>query len=255
MALVVLFKSESDGPDKYVELLEANNFEVKPISCLSFQFKNIDLLLEKLRSPDDYGGLIFTSPRAVFGVQKAVELHPYILCPWVEKENYSVGERTFELSQKLLNLQTKGKESGNAEQLSSLIISDKRDKIPASKPFLFPSGNLKQDTLEKSLKKSSINVTSVELYETVEDPKMEKSIRELKALHVDFMVYFSPSGIKFTLPLLRKHDINLTSIKIIAIGPSSKKALEEKGLECFHSCKEPTPQSLLETLYNCKVKQ
>lgn len=194
MAVVVLFKSESDGPDKYVELLETNSFEVKPISCLSFQFKNIDLLLEKLRSPDDYEGLLFTSPRAVFGVQKAVEIQPDILCSWVEKENYSVGERTFELSQKLLNLHTKGKESGNAEQLSSIIISQNSDKVPAMKPFLFPSGNLKQDTLEKSLKKSSINVTSVEIYETVEDPKMEKSIQDLKAVHVDFMVYFSPSG-------------------------------------------------------------
>ena len=250
MTIVVLFKSESAGPDKYVELLEMNDFNVKSINCLSFKFTNSELLLEKLRKAEDYEGIIFTSPRAVYGVEKAVDGQSNILREWITKRNYSVGETTSELCQKLLNLETEGKQSGNANQLSSLIIKNHKDNISSLKPFLFPSGNLKQDTIERSLETSGINVTPVEIYETIEHPQMEDRILDLMKSKVDFIVYFSPSGIKYSLPFLRKHQINLPNIKFVAIGPSTKKYLEENELKCYRMCKSPTPESLLEVLSN-----
>lgn len=248
MTIVVLFKSESDGPDKFQEQLESKGFDVRIVYCINFQFKNTDKLLENLRKADDYEGLIFTSPRAVHGVQKAVETQPDLIRDWEEKRNYSVGESTSELSLKLLNLVTEGGQSGNAQQLSSLIIADNKETISSLRPFLFPSGNLKQETLQKTLKESAIQVTEVEIYETIDHPEMEKSILDLLNLQIDFIVYFSPSGIKFSLPIMRKYGLHQSNAKIIAIGPSTKKSLEENGLKCFGMCKNPTPGSLMEVL-------
>lgn len=244
MPVVVLFKSESDGPDKFAKLLEDNNFDVRAIACLDFQFKNSKLLSEKLSSAEDYAGLIFTSQRAVRAVDKAVERRA-VLADWAGKTNYSVGESTSELARSLLELETQGQLSGNANELAGFIISKHKEE---SKPLLFPSGNLKQDVLEKSLKDQAIEVESVEAYETVQHPTLDESIEVLKSVEIDFLVFFSPSGIKFSLPILKKHEIDLRDLKIIALGPSTRKSLEESGLECHRMCSSPTPGDLLAAL-------
>lgn len=246
MPVVVLFKSESDGPDKFVQLLDENDFDVRSINCLSFDFKNLDLLNHKIALSDDYEGIIFTSQRAVQAVQKSTEGNPEKLNQWQQKTNYSVGESTSESAQILLNLETNGKETGNAQALSSLIVSQYRGKHP--KPFLFPSGNLKQDILEKSLRENSIEVQVVETYETVQHSELEQSIVDLMAVKIEFVVFFSPSGIKFSLPILKKHEKNLKDVQIVAIGPSTRKSLEDNELQCYRMCTKPTPESLLEAL-------
>lgn len=245
MPVVVLFKSEADGRDKFAKLLEENDFDVRTITCIDFQFKDSELLLEKLRNADRYEGIIFTSQRAVQAVHKAVAQHE-ALTGWIGKSNYSVGESTSELARNLVYLETKGQQTGNAKELATFIISIHRDK--ATKPFLFPSGNLKQDILETDLKAEAINVECVETYETVQHPKLDESIESLKTAKIDFLVYFSPSGVKFTMPILIKHEINLDDLKIVALGPSTKKSLEENDLRCHRVCKNPSPESLLEAL-------
>ena len=245
---VVLFKSESDGPDKFVKVLEDNNFAAPiSINCLDFRFKNLDLLKERLKTPDEYEGIIFTSPRAVHGVAEIVKDESEITNSWNVKSNFCVGESTSELSQRLLKLSPLGKESGNAQNLATFIISRYEAKAP-TKSFLFPSGNLKQDILEKSLKDRNLELEALEIYETCQHPTLDKSIEDLNLNKVDFFVFFSPSGIKFSHPLLVKHQIDLENIKLIAIGPSTKKAIEELGLKCHQTCTKPSPESLIEAL-------
>ena len=246
MLNVVLFKSESDGPDKFVKLLEEQNFEVQTIFCLSFQYKNLQQLAEKLKQPDDYAGIIFTSQRAVQAVHEAAKSQPEVLLEWKSKKNFSVGESTSELAKSQLDLETKGKETGNAQNLAAFIITEVGEEN--SKKFLFPSGNLKQDILEKSLKEKEIEVECLEAYETIQHPDLDGSVERLKNEKIDFIVYFSPSGVKFSLSVLSKHEILLENIKIIAIGPSTMKALEENDLKSFRTCAKPTPESLVEAL-------
>jgi uroporphyrinogen-III synthase len=246
MPVVVLFKSESEGPDKFVQLLQQSDFDVHSINCLSFQFKTLEKLREKIGKAVDYEGMIFTSLRSVQAVHKAVESEPELLERWQQKSNFSVGESTSESSKNLLTLETKGQSSGNAQALASFIVDSYSEK--PTKPFLFPSGNLKQETLEKSLKENSFEVENVEIYETVQHPELKESIERLKDMKVEFFVFFSPSGIKFSLPILGKLQMNLAEIKLIAIGPSTKKSLDENGLPCHRMCAKPMPESLLEAL-------
>ena len=246
MPVVVLFKSESESPDKFVQQLQKNNFEAQNVNCLSFQFKNLEKLCDEIEKVDDYQGLIFTSLRSIQAVQNAVESDPQRLSRWQGKSNYSVGESTSEAAKNLLGLNTEGSGTGNAQSLASLVVEKHSNQ--QTKPFLFPSGNLKQETLEKSLNENSIEVRNVEVYETIQHVQLENSIKELRTAKIDFLVFFSPSGVKFSLPLLQKHEVKLDGIKIIAIGPSTKKYLEENNIKCFQMCSKPTPESLLEAL-------
>jgi len=241
MPNVVLFKSESDGSDKFVQVLENSHFAIRSIGCLDFQFKNLQELNERLERADDYEGLIFTSPRAVSVVEKAAAMS---LDAWCNKRNYSIGESTGGLVRELLKLESRGQQAGNAQNLADIIIQDG----PASKPFLFPSGNLKQDILEKTLNEKSIQVTAIEAYETVPHPELAAAIESLKNERINFIVFFSPSGIKFTLPIITAAQLELSNIKLIAIGPSTKRAMDENNLKCHRVCTKPSPESLLEAL-------
>jgi uroporphyrinogen-III synthase len=249
MASVLLFKSESEGPDKFLKILEENDFTARSINCLSFQFKNLEQLKAKLNHEDDYQGLILTSQRSVHALLKATLEDENVMNKWTGKSNYSVGESTADLAQERLKISTRGRETGNAQSLAALIAADQGEQEPFKKPFLFPSGNLKQDVLEKSLKSSSIEVESVEVYETIANPNLAKSIEELD-IKLQFVVFFSPSGVKFTLPIFKSLAITTENLKFIAIGPSTKACLEENGLQCFKMCAKPSPDSLLDVLKN-----
>jgi uroporphyrinogen-III synthase len=248
MSNVILFKSESDGPDKFLKVLENSQFSGRSINCLSFQFKNIVELTEKLKTPDDYEGIIFTSPRAVKALE---EVEKDVLERWKTKSDYSVGEATSLLSENILGIPTKGQESGNAQKLSEIIIKDYKDKT--SKKFLCPSGNLRLGILERNLNENSIFIEYVEVYETIPHPNLESSIENLKNEKIDYFVFFSPSGVDFSLQFLKKHTIDLDSIKLIAIGPSTSRSLKENELKCFAECSKPTPESLLNSLLNASL--
>lgn len=246
---VVLIKSESDGPDKFVDELQKSNFDVMSIPSIDFQFKNFDKLNDVLKNHSDYDGMIFTSPRAVHAVKKVVELNSAILQDWILKDfNYSVGEGTYKLVDKLLGMKTKGKEAGNGLKLSSIIASDFKNKSDKRK-LLFACGNLKQNILEMNLKEQSIEVEVIEVYETMQHPSLENSIKELK--DVQFLVFFSPSSVNFSLPLIIKHELDISSIKVIAIGPSTEKCLSSNKIKCDRVCDKPSPESLINTIRNC----
>lgn len=246
---VVLIKSESDGPDKFVDELQNNNFNVLSIPSIDFQFKNLIKLSDILKNHSDYDGMIFTSPRAVYAVKNAVEQNQAILHDWILKDfNYSVGEGTYKLVDELLGIITKGKEAGNALKLSSIIVSDFKDRSDRRK-LLFACGNLKQDILEKNLKEQSIEVEVIEVYETIQHPNLENSIKELN--DVQFLVFFSPSSVNFSVPLMNKHGLDISSFKLIAIGPSTEKCLVSNKIKCDGVCNKPSPESLINVIKNC----
>lgn len=246
---VILFKSESEGSDKFVEILEENNFNVNSIPSIDFIYKNFDVLLSKLKNSDKYEGVIFTSPRSINATYQAVKGEKDdVLKLWSDKKNYTIGDASHNLLLNLLNLNSNGKESGNAQNLSPIIINDYK-KNNLTRAFLFPCGNQKQDILGENLRANNIQLEPVEVYETISHPNLEYAIEEIKQDNdINFIVYFSPTGVKYSLPFIKKHGVDLTHVKFIAIGPSTQKCLQQFGLTCFKMCEKPSPDSLLNCL-------
>jgi uroporphyrinogen-III synthase len=243
MPKVLLLKSES-GSNKYAECLQSNGFEVAEIITIDFQFKSLDLLGEKLGNPGNYSGIIFTSPRSVSAV---AETDKKDLSNWSALDNYCVGETTYDLVKSLLNLETKGKLTGNANNLATFIKEDLNNKA-ITKPFLFPCGNLKQDILERKLMEFGFKLEPIEVYSTIPHKNIKSSLEKFKNPAPDYFIYFSPSGVKFTIDSLRELEIDLDLIKFVAIGPSTERALLENGLKVYRVCEKPNPESLLKAL-------
>ncbi|KAF5292487.1 hypothetical protein FQA39_LY14034 [Lamprigera yunnana] len=246
---VLLLKAEKfeDTEDKYDAVLTEQGFLVKHLKTLDFKFSNLEQLKYCMLYPNNYEGIIFTTPRAVQGLRKALGsdiLHP----DWHHKQNYVVGEATHSLVLNEFCISCEGKESGNAKNLSTIILNHK-EKI--FKPFLFPCGNLKTDTLIRQLHKENIEVQPITIYETIASSTLEEDFDNVTSNYVhipEYFAYFSPSGVYFTYVFLAKLNAIIHEIKFVAIGPTTETALKEKHLIVSSVARKPTPEDLLDAI-------
>ena len=87
------------------------------------------------------------------------------------------------------------------------------------------------------------------MYDTVPNQNLEKLLEEE---HLpDWVVFFSPSGANSSLPVLEKlYKKNLFNIKLIAIGPTTQKEIENLGYKVFKTAEKPTPEAVKDALLN-----
>lgn len=249
MKRVVLLKSESESADGYTSLLRENNFQPIFIPTLEFRFKLLDKLREKLTAPDSYSGIIFTSPRSVDACEEALnEQHLKLDEKWKQLHNYCVGEVTHNLNHVALDLNTRGKHTGNANNLADFMFEN-LEGATLNLPFLFPCGNLRQDTLQLKLMDYGYFLDAIEVYETVAHSELEANLKRIliddKA---EYLAFFSPSGVNYTNAILQKLDVNLSNFKLIAIGPSTRKCMETNGLKVYKTAEKPSVEYLVKAL-------
>ncbi|XP_063923075.1 uroporphyrinogen-III synthase-like [Zophobas morio] len=246
---VLLLKSEKseDAQDKYQDILESNKFEVMVVKTLTFQYKNIEILRDKLTNPDDFCGIILSSPRCVNACSQALgkeRIHEL----WKLKSNFTVGEATYNEALIKIGIECEGKESGNARNLSQIIV---QSKSSFNKPFLFPHGNLKTDTLKLELGRENLSLDEVLVYDTLPNPQIKEDLEKVTSGFSsipEYLVFFSPSGFHSSIHYLRKVPIDLSSLKIIAIGPVTQLAIEENNLKVYAVAKAPTPEEVLKAI-------
>lgn len=249
---VIIFKSESESTEVYAETLLGHNFQPVFVPTLSFGFKNLVQLRSKLMEPDRYAGIIFTSPRCVEACVEALALQPATELPggWKLLHNYAVGEVTHNLALTTLQqLFTHGKQTGNARNLGDYIV----DTFDGSRnlPLLLPCGNLATDTLLSKLAENGFCVDACEVYETKCSPQLGECMeRALKSENIEFLAFFSPSGVNCAMEYFKAHQISADQWKLVAIGPSTRRALEALGLKVFCTAERPTVEHLVKVLLN-----
>lgn len=247
MKRVVILKSESESSDSYATLLRENNFDPIFVPTLGFGFKNLEKLKSRLDEPDNYAGIIFTSPRSVEACEQAIKGTNFDK-KWKELHNYCVGDVTHNMIHVALEMNARGKQTGNANNLADYIFESLEGHRLQS-PFLFPCGNLKQDTLQLKLLDYGYFMDPIEVYETAAHPDLEMNLR--KALiddKAEYLAFFSPSGVNFVNAILKKLEIRMSDYKLIAIGPSTRKSLESNELKVFKTAEKPSVEYLVKAL-------
>ncbi|XP_026968728.1 uroporphyrinogen-III synthase isoform X4 [Sagmatias obliquidens] len=217
-------KEDDCGQDPYIRELGLYGLEATLIPVLSFEFWSLPSFLEKLSHPEGYGGLIFTSPRAV----EAVEL-----C--LEKDNKTEVNK--------IGLHTEGENCGNAEKLAEYICSRESSALP----LLFPCGTLKREILPKMLKDKGIPVESLTVYHTIPHPGIQGNLNSYYSQQgiPASITFFSPSGLTHSLKHIQElSGDNIDQIKFVAIGPTTAHALAAQGLPVSCTAESPTPQAL-----------
>ncbi|NXD79351.1 HEM4 synthase, partial [Halcyon senegalensis] len=243
-------KDKDSGPDPYIKELGLYGFEATLIPVLSFEFISLESLFEKLSHPEHYGGLIFTSPRALEAIKICLKeksrneaWSKSLKQRWNTKPAYVVGKATASLVEEI-GLTPQGEKSGNAEKLAEYICS--REK-PNSSALLFPSGALKREVLPTVLREKGVPLESLTVYQTTQHKDLQESLSSYFSQQgvPDSIVFFSPSGVKFCLQHIQKLSGDFTNrIKFVAIGPTTAEALGAAGVPVSCTAQSPTPQDL-----------
>ena len=66
--------------------------------------------------------------------------------------------------------------------------------------------------------------------------------------HPDACVFFSPSGVKSVSPTFDYLQWPVNAILLVAVGPTTMKALHAKGYEKVEVSSKPNPQQVVETV-------
>ncbi|XP_067389448.1 uroporphyrinogen-III synthase [Emydura macquarii macquarii] len=250
---VLLLKDPKDrdsGPDPYIKELGLYGFEAVLIPVLSFEFVSLQSFFVKLSHPDRYGGLIFTSPRAVEAAKLCLEENSKneawrnsLIEKWNTKSVYVVGKATASLVEEI-GLAPQGEKCGNSEKLATYICAR---ETPNSSPLLFPCGSLKREVLSTILKEKGISLESLTVYQTAEHPSLQESLKNYFTQQgiPASITFFSPSGVRFCLQHIQKFSGDLINqIKFAAIGPTTAEAMEAEGILVSCTAKNPTPEDL-----------
>jgi len=244
----LIFKAltdDADGVDPYRTKLEEAGYRTLSVPVLDFEYCNLNELQQNIKNPSKFSGLVFTSQRAIKAVGSIKDVRS-LLGGWKNHPVFVVGEGTSKILKKELDLDGKGSSAGNASALADIILQSKYGH-----PLLFPCGSLKGDELLHKLSSNGISVVAVTVYETHVHEQLEERLHEI-VLHnsgfPEIVVYFSPSGINFTIPILEKMQVPLQQLKLVAIGPTTAAAILGYKLKASSVALKPTPEHLLEAI-------
>uniref|UniRef100_A0A9L0RRL7 Uroporphyrinogen-III synthase n=3 Tax=Equus TaxID=9789 RepID=A0A9L0RRL7_HORSE len=242
-------KEDDRGQDPYIRELGLYGFEATLIPVLSFEFLSLPSFSEKLSHPEGYGGLIFTSPRAVEAVELCLEKdnktevwEKSLREKWNAKSVYVVGNATASLVNKI-GLDTEGENCGNAEKLAEYICSRESSALP----LLFPCGTLKGEILPKMLKDKGIPMESITVYQKIPHPGIQANLNSYYSQQgvPASITFFSPSGLTHSLKHIQElSGDSIDQIKFAAIGPTTARALAAQGLPVSCTAESPTPSAL-----------
>ncbi|KAM0551965.1 hypothetical protein ACHAPJ_008073 [Fusarium lateritium] len=296
---ILLLKTKSSPGDSYEDLFSESNtnvtgFAPQFVPVLLHQFhddgmKEVAALLRERKigneAHHEYGGLIFTSQRAVEAFVKLVEDGKADTTSWPHLQNipvYSVGPATTRALAAVPQdppLQVFGSHTGNGAALGPFILAHYfewyRDQDrPTLPPVLFLVGETRRDIIPKTLQDGAlpdterIRVTETVVYGTGVMESFPVDLRRVLSQTRDdpmrWIVVFSPTGCDSMLRVMGILDAETNKVYegykrdgktfIATIGPTTRDHLRSFGFEPDVCAESPTPEGVLEGIQDFMAK-
>ncbi|KAI2634482.1 uroporphyrinogen-III synthase [Xylaria nigripes] len=289
---LLLLKTKSSPTDAYEELFtiphDGFRFEPTFVPVLQHRFEpdgmaSLKKLLQNKRINSsvnsDYGGLIFTSQRAVEAFAELVDQGQGDDKAWPYLQDvpiYSVGPattRALKAIPQVPPLQIFGEHTGNGEALAHYILSHYgewyTDRL-VKPPLLFLVGEQRRDIIPKTLMDTTlpanarIEVTETVMYGTCVMESFSRDFDKLLSSTSDrpkrWVVVFSPTGCDSMLQglgLLDKEtgkvvqEFGQRSTYIATIGPTTRDFLIKRfGFQPDACAEKPSPEGVRDAITN-----
>lgn len=225
---VVWLLRSRDDPDPYEDALSEKGLQARSIAVLAFERVNESGLRSALERPKSYGGLIFTSPRAVDAFADALSWLPSENVVWHGKPIFAVGPRTAD-ELRNIGFAPIGEESGSGGTLANHILQRRFEK-----PLLFLCGDRRRDELPDRLHEGGVSVDELCVYKTKPMSRLDLTDNPTP----DWIVFFSPSGVE---AMQSATGVDKADVRIVAIGPTTASALRQDGYHVDAVATEPSP--------------
>ncbi|XP_076234727.1 uroporphyrinogen III synthase 1 [Calliopsis andreniformis] len=244
---------KSDSQEAYVHTLKTAGYACDCLATLCFEFVNTAELRACLLQSHSYHGLVLTSRRAVEAIALASRGDDNILLSWRTSPVYCVGPATESLARSHLGSENCfGSNAGNAKDLADQVVAS---IAKGAKPILYPCSEIGRETIEKILNENNIEVHKMVAYKTLPSKTLENDLSKFMDNVPRIFVFFSPSTVEYVVTLLRKKVYDMSNIKAVAIGPVTRQALLDAGLEAIATASKPDPESLLEAINNAQKSE
>ncbi len=254
---IILFKDFSPA---YEEAFCLKGIKVKFERILDFKRTNSKCLRFALQKPNNYSGIILTSPRAASCLVDATNknskqsVDDRFCDDWKSKKIYLVGEVSWSMLSKNGFLSLHG--GSNAPKSADLckIIEDTQSGSIAF-PLLYLCGNTRRNTVSQHLKDKGIGFRELVVYESARTCRKI----DIQFCGVTYLVFFSPLGVKIIGKsglrierLLNGHDVSNSKVVFAAIGPTTAKAIHDRWGNNVHVIvpKSPNPSGLAHAIYS-----
>lgn len=274
--MMALFKAEDarEEEDPYSAALSSSSPGLTPVvvPVVQFEFCNLEELSGRLR--DDlrrFSAVAFTSPRACEAAQRAMGKDGgEIRDIWRREERggkrvFAVGGKTAAAAARVMGRakeDVEGEECGTAEALAE--VAAKVLGVGGGR-VLFPCGELASEAFAARLVDLGHEVTRVECYRTREHHLLAEKVDKLAAAEetegarLELAAFFSPSGVRFALPHLERNgffgsESESARLKACAIGPTTRRALEEAGVGCFAVAEKPNAEMLARAIKEASTR-
>jgi uroporphyrinogen III methyltransferase/synthase len=192
---------------KDFEILEKSGAQLYFVPTFYIK-ENVEKLKYLAKNLDKYEILIFTSKNGVRLFLKWLKKFKIDLRS-LKAEIAVIGEKTAKEFEKVGVFADIIPEKELSEKLFEMI--DKRKKAA------YITSNLGKDINEE-------NIEKIEIYQTIENYRMKRVLNEVLKKEMDYVVFTSPSSFLFFLKMAK-----LNKEKICAIGPVTKKCIEDHG--------------------------
>ena len=295
---ILLLKTASTPTDAYAELFASSDFSPTFVPVLLHRFEpsglsRIRSLLDSngisARQGSPFGGLIFTSQRAVEAFAKVVEEGRRENGDnWPQMQDvpvYSVGPATTRALKAVPTaqpLQIFGEHTGNGDALAKYMLDHYNDwykgkRVPgdSSPPLLFLVGEQRRDIIPKTLTDPTlptdrrIPVTEEVVYGTgvMESFPMDfdRVLHRTRKAHERWVVVFSPTGCDGMLRginLLNENTGRVSGAQrdgqtfVVTIGPTTQSYLRDKfDFEPDASAEMPSPEGVLKAILDFRPRQ
>lgn len=266
-AKIVLFKADSEDDDEYLKLFKCNQLDAYCLSPIKFKFNDLDTLAAKLVNnfKSNYSALVITSPRILQVLKYLNQDNKLSLECLRSLPCLTVGPQTFKkLNDDFQHMPLINNIDHNINNGKDLAcyLNDHLEEVDGIfiRPLLYPTSNLSKDELRNHLNEA-VKIEKLVCYETLPNHDLDKDLDNLlkslintnytnEDVERDFLfVFFSPSG--FYNFKENVNFIRTDKLKLIAIGPTTKKAIEDNHFNLIATSSKPTPESLLETVLKC----
>ncbi len=236
-SLTVLITRPWDQAQEFAALLQEGGAE--PLLFPTIEIappESWDACDARLQQIDAYTDLIFTSPNAVrFFLERCARV--FDLARLRARTFHAVGPKTARVIAAYGFAVAPLPDDFDAAHLAEVIASDRTVR---QRRFLFPKGDLAEETLVRRLQEAGFSVDTVTVYRTVKPnppPERRRALwRALRRGEIHVVTFFSPSSVRNFVdffpdfPTLFSNEASGHLPKIAVLGETTARACQAVGL-------------------------